>query len=110
MITNVQGASKSDEIFPLGALNKIKDAKNSLIVKTDTNAPKLSLGSVLDSFGKHKFVVDDQKKEQEEGKADTVPENAVKEENKTKTGLGAEASKEDSKEQKAEGDAKVEKV
>lgn len=62
LISNVQN-TKVDEIFPLGPLSKIKDTKNSLIVKTDTNAPKLSLGSVLDSFGKHKFV-DDQKKEE----------------------------------------------
>ncbi|KAJ8978280.1 hypothetical protein NQ317_009620 [Molorchus minor] len=64
LISNVQNTNKVDEIFPLGPLSKIKDTKNSLIVKTDTNAPKLSLGSVLDSFGKHKFV-DDQKKEEE---------------------------------------------
>ncbi|XP_048525745.1 bromodomain-containing protein 4A isoform X2 [Dendroctonus ponderosae] len=109
LITNVQGASKSDEIFPLGALNKIKDAKNSLIVKTDTNAPKLSLGSVLDSFGKHKFVVDDQKKDEEESRAATAPADTVKEEDKAKTGLEAEATKEETKELKAEGEVKVEK-
>nr|XP_023016568.1 serine/arginine repetitive matrix protein 2-like isoform X2 [Leptinotarsa decemlineata] len=64
LISNVQNTGKVDEVFPLGPLSKLKDTKNSLIVKTDTNAPKLSLGSVLDSFGKHKFV-DDQKKETE---------------------------------------------
>lgn len=62
LLSNVQSSNKSDDIFPLGHLSKIKDSKNSLIVKTDENAPKLSLGTVLDSFGKHKFV-DDQKKE-----------------------------------------------
>ncbi|CAH1107566.1 unnamed protein product [Psylliodes chrysocephalus] len=62
LIANVQNINKQDEIFPLGPLSKLKDTKNSLIVKTNTNAPKLSLGSVLDSFGKHKF---DQKKESE---------------------------------------------
>lgn len=52
---------KVEEIFPLGPLSKIKDTKNSLIVKTDDNTPKLSLGSVLDSFGKHKFIEDKDK-------------------------------------------------
>lgn len=66
LITNVQNATKTEEIFPLGPLSKIKDTKNSLIVKTDTNAPKLSLGSVLDSFGKHKFAEDDRKSPHQE--------------------------------------------
>lgn len=60
LLSNIPNANKPDELFPLGPLSKIKESKNSLIVKTDDNAPKLSLGSVLDSFGKHKFV-DDQK-------------------------------------------------
>ncbi|XP_017780835.1 PREDICTED: uncharacterized protein LOC108565750 isoform X2 [Nicrophorus vespilloides] len=59
LITNVQSTAKTDDIFPLGPLSKIKDTKNSLIVKTDDTAPKLSLGSVLDSFGEHKFVDDE---------------------------------------------------
>lgn len=69
LLSNVQTNNKpEDNMFPLlGPLSKIKDSKNSLIVKTDDNAPKLSLGSVLDSFGKHKFV-DDQKKEDNGGK------------------------------------------
>ncbi|XP_030766018.1 uncharacterized protein LOC115890048 [Sitophilus oryzae] len=71
LITNVQSTAKTEEIFPLGPLSKIKDTKNSLIVKTDMNAPKLSLGSVLDSFGKHKFV-DDPKKDEEEEKVESV--------------------------------------
>lgn len=41
----------SDEIFPLGASAKIKEVKNSLLVKTDEAAPKLSLGSVLNTEG-----------------------------------------------------------
>lgn len=64
LIANVPSVNKTDDLYPLGPLSKIKDTKNSLIVKTDTNAPKLSLGSVLDNFGKHRFV-DDQKKEEE---------------------------------------------
>ncbi|XP_018327226.1 uncharacterized protein LOC108738343 [Agrilus planipennis] len=64
LLSNVQNTNKTDEVFPLGPISKNKDLKNSLIVKTDENAPKLSLGSVLDSFGKHKFV-DDLKKEEE---------------------------------------------
>ncbi|XP_072385619.1 uncharacterized protein dikar [Diabrotica undecimpunctata] len=75
LISNVQATNKADEVFALGPLSKLKDTKNSLIVKTNTNAPKLSLGSVLDSFGKHKFV-DDQKKEEkqlEEVKSEEKP-------------------------------------
>ncbi|XP_066154990.1 bromodomain-containing protein 4-like isoform X1 [Euwallacea fornicatus] len=54
LITNIAPAiPKTEDVFPIA---KIKDTKNSLIVKTDGNAPKLSLGSVLDSFGKHKFA------------------------------------------------------
>lgn len=64
LLSNIPNANKPDELFPLGPLSKIKESKNSLIVKTDDNAPKLSLGSVLDSFGKHKFV-DDQKLDEE---------------------------------------------
>lgn len=66
---------KQDELFPLGPLSKIKDTKNSLIVKTDDNTPKLSLGSVLDSFGKHKFIDDqkkDEKSEENDEKANAV--------------------------------------
>lgn len=62
LLSNIQNANKVvDDLFPLGPLSKIKDTKNALIVKTDASTPKLSLGSVLDSFGKHKFV-DDVKK------------------------------------------------
>ncbi|CAH1957033.1 unnamed protein product [Acanthoscelides obtectus] len=74
LISNVQSTNKTDEMFPLGPLSKIKDTKNSLIVKTDSNAPKLSLGSVLDSFGKHKFV-DDQKKEDADQERPTTPKS-----------------------------------
>uniref|UniRef100_A0A1Y1K7W9 Bromo domain-containing protein n=1 Tax=Photinus pyralis TaxID=7054 RepID=A0A1Y1K7W9_PHOPY len=62
LLSNVQNAVKVEDVFPLGPLSKIKDTKNSLIVKTAESTPKLSLGSVLDSFGKHKFV-DDVKKD-----------------------------------------------
>ncbi|KAJ8924783.1 hypothetical protein NQ315_000936 [Exocentrus adspersus] len=86
LISNVQ-STKVDEMFPLGPLSKIKDTKNSLIVKTDTNAPKLSLGTVLDSFGKHKFV-DDHKKEE-----DKVAVQAPKEE----TALSSNSKTEDAK-------------
>lgn len=75
LISNVQNSNKSDELFLSGPLSKIKDTKNSLIVKTDTNAPKLSLGSVLDSFGKHNFI-DDQKKEEQKILAEIPKENA----------------------------------
>ncbi|GJQ87089.1 hypothetical protein Trydic_g23942 [Trypoxylus dichotomus] len=76
LISNIQNANKPDELFPLGPLSKAKDTKNSLIVKTDDTAPKLSLGSVLDSFGAHKFV-DDPKKEGE-SKEEDVKEEIVK--------------------------------
>ncbi|EFA00137.2 uncharacterized protein dikar [Tribolium castaneum] len=65
LISSVQSSKQTDELFPLGPLSKNKDTKNSLIVKTDDNAPKLSLGSVLDSFGRHKFV-DDTKQDESE--------------------------------------------
>ncbi|XP_076272588.1 CECR2 histone acetyl-lysine reader dikar isoform X2 [Rhynchophorus ferrugineus] len=77
LISSVQSTTKTEEIFPLGPLSKVKDTKNSLIVKTDLNAPKLSLGSVLDSFGKHKFV-DDPKKEEDEEKQNTVVKDEEK--------------------------------
>ncbi|RZC33460.1 uncharacterized protein BDFB_003721, partial [Asbolus verrucosus] len=64
LISSVQNSKQTDELFPLGPLSKNKDTKNSLIVKTDDNAPKLSLGSVLDSFGRHKFVDDNAKPEE----------------------------------------------
>lgn len=77
LITNVQNKdSKQEEVFPLGPLSKIKDTKNSLIVKTDDSAPKLSLGSVLDSFGKHKFIDDDVNKDNE-GESDKKSEDKV---------------------------------
>ncbi|KAF5295477.1 hypothetical protein FQR65_LT10465 [Abscondita terminalis] len=69
LLSNVQ--NKTDDVFPLGPLSKSKDTKNSLIVKTDESTPKLSLGSVLDSFGKHKFV-DDIKKDEDKDKTPTV--------------------------------------
>ncbi|XP_056642020.1 uncharacterized protein LOC130448611 [Diorhabda sublineata] len=84
LITNVQSTNKTDEIFPLGPLSKLKDTKNSLIVKTNTNAPKLSLGTVLDSFGKHKFV-DDQKKEEEPTEEAQKEENPIDKDVKTDT-------------------------
>ncbi|KAK5642951.1 hypothetical protein RI129_009118 [Pyrocoelia pectoralis] len=64
LLSNLQNSNKVDDVFPLGPLAKIKDTKNSLIVKTAESTPKLSLGSVLDSFGKHKFV-DDVKKDED---------------------------------------------
>ncbi|XP_063920414.1 uncharacterized protein LOC135135318 [Zophobas morio] len=70
LISSVQSAKQTDELFPLGPLSKNKDTKNSLIVKTDDNAPKLSLGSVLDSFGRHKFVDDNTKTEELEESKD----------------------------------------
>jgi hypothetical protein len=67
LISSVQSSKQTDELFPLGPLSKNKDTKNSLIVKTNDNAPKLSLGSVLDSFGRHKFVDDNIKAEGSDG-------------------------------------------
>lgn len=70
LISSVQNNAKAaDDVFSLGLLSKTKDTKNSLIVKTDDNAPKLSLGSVLDSFGRHKFVDDTVKVEDTTSKA-----------------------------------------
>lgn len=107
LISNVQSA-KTDEIFPLGPLSKIKDTKNSLIVKTDTNAPKLSLGTVLDSFGKHKFV-DDQKKEEEAASSPVESQEVVQPvpstvtESETKKEVSKEVS--ETKEENPGGDA-----
>ncbi|KAI4469418.1 remodeling and spacing factor 1 [Holotrichia oblita] len=98
LISNMQNTNKPDELFPLGPLSKTKDTKNSLIVKTNDAAPKLSLGSVLDSFGAHKFV-DDPKKE-DEGKNEEVKEVVAKEIFETKT------EKEESK--PAESTSKIE--
>nr|XP_022918897.1 uncharacterized protein LOC111427538 isoform X1 [Onthophagus taurus] len=85
LISNIQSTNKPDEIFPLGPLSKtLKDTKNSLIVKTDDSAPKLSLGSVLDSFGKHQFVDDAKKDDAPELKAEDVKENTESKENEVK--------------------------
>ncbi|XP_055385660.1 protein split ends isoform X2 [Condylostylus longicornis] len=48
---NLLTANKPEEIFPLGAVSKVKEVKNSLVVETDESAPKLSLGSVLNTSG-----------------------------------------------------------
>ncbi|CAH1123104.1 unnamed protein product [Ceutorhynchus assimilis] len=109
LITNVQSATKTDETFPLNPLLKLKDTKNSLIVKTDTNAPKLSLGSVLDSFGKHKFAVDDQKKEEiVDAKESTPTEDLKKEEEKDKSEEVQKEEKIEDKEKVEKGEAKIE--
>ncbi|XP_055611475.1 serine/arginine repetitive matrix protein 2-like isoform X2 [Uranotaenia lowii] len=71
----IQNLNKPEELFPLGAnQNKVKEVKNSLIVKTDESKPKLSLGTVLDTEGfglcqQHNFA--DEKK-------DIVEEEVVK--------------------------------
>lgn len=108
LISNVQNSTKADELFPLGPLSKIKDTKNSLIVKTDTNAPKLSLGSVLDSFGKHNFV-DDQKKEEQKILAEIPKENSsIKCNDLSKHEKNLDTSTKDVKEEKKEIDVNVE--
>lgn len=76
LLSNIKETNKTDELFPLTPLSKIKDTKNSLIVKTDENTPKLSLGSVLDSFGKHKFV-DDVRQEEEAKVSDAYIEKST---------------------------------
>lgn len=95
LISTVQN-TKQDEIFPLGTLSKNKDTKNSLIVKTDHNAPKLSLGSVLDSFGKHKFVDDAKKTEEIDDKS------PVKESKNDEVETEKEIAKENKEEPKIE--------
>lgn len=57
----IQNTNKPDELFPLGNLSKLKEIKNSLMVKPTESGPKLSLGTVLDTeeFGlvqQHNFV------------------------------------------------------
>ncbi|XP_055536475.1 protein split ends isoform X2 [Wyeomyia smithii] len=80
LISSIQNLNKPEELFPLGggsgvatgasvglAGTKLKEVKNSLIVKTDESKPKLSLGTVLNTaegFGlgqQHEFA--DEKKE-----------------------------------------------
>lgn len=51
LLSNIQNVSKPDELYPLGNREKTKEIKNSLIVQTDDNCPKLSLGTVLDTDG-----------------------------------------------------------
>lgn len=59
LLSNMQNANKPEELFPLGPLAKLRESKNSLVVKQDESAPKLSLGTVLDSFGQqHNFSED----------------------------------------------------
>lgn len=63
MLSNIQNINKPEDFFPLGAASKVKEVKNSLIVKTDESGPKLSLGTVLDTedFGliqQHNFNED----------------------------------------------------
>lgn len=63
LLSSNQSTNKVEDILPVVSSTKTKEIKNSLIIKSDDSAPKLSLGSVLDSFGKHKFI-DDTKKEE----------------------------------------------
>ncbi|XP_055688249.1 uncharacterized protein LOC129792878 isoform X2 [Lutzomyia longipalpis] len=70
----IQNTNKPDELFPLGNLSKLKEIKNSLMVKQTESGPKLSLGTVLDTqeFGlvqQHNFV--DEIKDEE---GEKVPE------------------------------------
>lgn len=60
LLSNIQ-TNKPEELFPLGPLSKLRESKNSLVVKSDDSGPKLSLGSVLDSFGKHNFSEETEK-------------------------------------------------
>ncbi|XP_058830193.1 protein split ends-like isoform X2 [Topomyia yanbarensis] len=89
LISSIQNLNKPEELFPLGGGgvagsvssglggSKLKEVKNSLIVKTDESKPKLSLGTVLNTaegFGlgqQHEFA--DEKKEnvsESDGKGD----------------------------------------
>lgn len=86
LISNMQN-QKPDELFPLGPMSKMKESKNSLIVKPDDGAPKLSLGTVLDSFGKHKFI-DDPKRDDEDDE-----EKEPKTESKTESPSSEKISK-----------------
>lgn len=61
LLSNMQNTNKPEELFPLGPLSKLRESKNSLVTKTDDNGPKLSLGTVLDSFGQHNFSEESEK-------------------------------------------------
>lgn len=51
LLGGVHSTPKTEELFPPAATNKIKEVKNSLVVKTDESGPKLSMGSVLHTEG-----------------------------------------------------------
>ncbi|XP_059620153.1 serine/arginine repetitive matrix protein 2-like isoform X2 [Phlebotomus argentipes] len=81
----IQNTNKPDELFPLGNLSKLKEIKNSLMVKPTETGPKLSLGTVLDTeeFGlvqQHNFV--DEAKDVSAEKV-SEKENAKEEKEKT---------------------------
>lgn len=61
LLSSLQNSNKTDELFALGGMAKIKEVKNSLTVKQDENGPKLSLGTVLNTEGfgivqQHNFI------------------------------------------------------
>lgn len=96
LLSNIQNMNKPEELFPLGPLSKLRESKNSLVTKTDDTGPKLSLGSVLDSFGQHNFSEEKEKipkPEQEEEpeqkeevqQEEIKPEEPPKEEEEIKT-------------------------
>lgn len=105
LLSNIQNTNKPEELFPLGPLAKLRESKNSLVVKSDDAAPKLSLGTVLDSFGKHNFNEEAEKipTDLDEGlKDEIVDEPVVKNEDEEVTEEVKEEKKEEVIETKPE--------
>lgn len=66
LLHNIQNINKPEEFFPLGGnREKMKEVKNSLIVKTDDSSPKLSLGTVLDTQAFNFNEMDSKKQDNE---------------------------------------------
>lgn len=94
LLTNIQNINKPEELFPLGNPNKVKEIKNSLIVKTSETGPKLSLGTVLDTedFGlgqQHSFNDGKEKDKPKTDENDSSEEKEKKEENPVQSSLAA---------------------
>lgn len=81
LLHNIQNINKPEEFFPLGARDKTKEIKNSLIVQTDESSPKLSLGTVLDT---QSFNFNDSEVKKQDNECFDEPSLKVEEENEDK--------------------------
>lgn len=111
LLVNIQNINKPEELFPLGNPNRVKEIKNSLIVKTDESGPKLSLGTVLNTEGfglvqQHNFN-DDEKKEKEEPE---ITKEKEEEEKTTDAPLATDSKAEEPEKKEKSEEAKDAKV